>query len=103
MNEKLRKVLAERKEEIDLKCLSCGKKFTVSRAYFNAGHGFFHNRKCAAEFQKRARATRTINRMEFPKSEEGSIKRLIERAAKLRDSIENTVPKEAPKTKEVKT
>ena len=105
MNKKLRRVITQRNKTVDLECLNCGHRFTISRASFNAGQGFFHNRKCAIEFRqekKRIKTTQTISGIEFPKSEEGAIKRLIERAAKLRDSIEEKAPREAPKTKEVK-
>ena len=106
MNKKLRRVLTKRNKEVDLECLNCEKRFTISLSAYNAGQGFFHNRECNTEFkkqQKQIKATQTINRVEFPKNEEGSIKRLIKRAGELRDSIENTIPKEAPKTREVKT
>lgn len=66
---------------------------------YEGGGGFFHNRKCAAEFrqkQKRIKVTNTINKVEFPKSEKDAIKKLIARAAELRNSIEDSIPKRPP-------
>ena len=105
MNKKLRRVLTQRDKTVDLECLNCGHRFSISRASFNVGQGFFHDRKCAAEFaqeKRRIKMTQTTSEIEFPKSEKGAIKRLIERAAKMRDSIEENAPREAPRTREVK-
>lgn len=80
-------------------CLNCEKRFTISMVAYETGRGFFHNRKCAAEFrqkQKKIKASYTINKVEFPKSEKDNIKRLVERAAALRESIQDDIPKQPP-------